>query len=78
MKTLSITLLMLLGSYTLTAQRQSTTDSIAHTLLVANYEYSCRSTDAQGKELSDTTERRIRANSSSTYPPRGKTIPRGA
>ena len=53
MKTLSIILLMLLGSYTLTAQRQST-DSIAHTLLVANYEYSCRSTDAQGKELTVT------------------------
>ena len=50
MRTLSIIILTLLGYYTLTAQRQDA-DSIAHTLLVANYEYSCRSTDAQGKEL---------------------------
>lgn len=50
MKTLGLALLTLLGGSTLTAQAQST-DSIAHTLLVANYDYSCRSTDAEGKEL---------------------------
>ena len=50
MKTLGLALLGLLGSSTLTARAQST-DSIAHTLLVANYDYSCRSTDAEGKEL---------------------------
>ena len=50
MKTLGLALLGLLGSSTLAARAQSS-DSIAHTLLVANYDYSCRSTDAQGKEL---------------------------
>lgn len=49
MKTLGLALLGLLSS-TLAARAQSS-DSIAHTLLVADYDYSCRSTDAQGKEL---------------------------